>query len=82
MLMSNQEFRNEYLYSITMGHVGRMLARGLITEEEYQEVNRRMKETYNPVSDGLILESDLQTRKNRAIMGTGKEAGSLENKED
>ena len=82
MRMSNQEFRNEYLYSITMGHVGRMLARDLITEEEYQEVNRRMKEKYNPVSDGLISESDLQTRKNRAIMGTGKEAGSLENKED
>ena len=58
MRMSNQEFRNEYLYSITMGHVGRMLARGLITEEEYQEVNRRMKEKYNPVSDGLISESD------------------------
>ena len=80
--MSNQEFRNEYLYSITMGHVGRMLTRGLITEKEYQEVNRRMKEKYNPVSDGLISESDLQTRKNRAIMGTGKEDGSLENKED
>ena len=82
MRMSNQEFRNEYLYSITMGHVGRMLTRGLITEKEYQEVNRRMKEKYNPVSDGLISESDLQTRKNRAIMGTGKEDGSLENKED
>ena len=65
MRMSNQEFRNEYLYSITMGHVGRMLARGLITEEEYQEVNRRMKGKYNPVSDGLISESNLQTGKNR-----------------
>ena len=82
MRMSNQEFRNEYLFSVTMGHVGRMLDRGLITEEEYQKVNRRMKEKYNPVSDGLISESGLQTRKNRAIMGVGKEAGSLENKED
>ena len=82
MRMSTQEFRNEYLYNVTMGHVERMLARGLITEEEYQKVNRWMKEKYNPVSDGLISESDLQTRKNRAIMGTGKEAGSLENKED
>ena len=82
MRMSNQEFRNEYLFSVTMGHVGRMLDRGLNTEEEYQKANRQMKEKYNPVSDGLISESDLQTRKNRAIMEVGKEAGSLENKED
>lgn len=82
MNMSDHEFRNEYLFSVTMGHVRRMLEKGLITEEEYREVSRRMKEKYRPVTDGLISESDLQIEKKRAIMGIGKEAGKLENKED
>ena len=66
MRMSNQEFRNEYLFSVTMGHVGRMLDRGLITEEEYQKVNRQMKEKYNPVSDGLLSENELLCTGKRA----------------
>ena len=82
MNMSDPEFRNEYLFSVTMGHVRRMLEKGLITEGEYREACRRMKEKYCPVTDGLISESDLQIGKKRAIMGTGKEAGNIENKED
>ena len=66
MYMSKQEFRNEYIYSVTMAHVRRMLEQGLISEEEYQEMNTRMKEKYHPVTDGLIAESDLQCPQNRA----------------
>ena len=74
MRMTDQEFRNEYLYTTTMTHIRGMLDNGLISEEEYWRINARMKEKYHPISDGLILESDLLCRQNRANMGAGKEA--------
>jgi len=82
MRMSNQEFRNEYLYGVTMGHIRGMLEKGLITEEEYREANDRMLKKYSPVSAGLISESDLLYRRSRANMGAGKEAGNVENQKD
>ena len=59
MRMSSEEFRNEYLYNSTMAQVRKLLEDGLISEEYYWQINTKMKETYRPISDGLISENEL-----------------------
>lgn len=59
MRMTEQEFRNEYLYTSTMAQVRKMLQDGLISEEDYWQINTKMKEKYRPISDGLISENEL-----------------------
>ena len=66
MRMTEQEFRDECIYSVTMSHVKTMLERGLITEEEYWQINSKMKARYQPISDGLVSENDLLCVRNRA----------------
>lgn len=61
MRMTEQEFRDECVYSVTMSHVKTMLERGLISEDEYWKINSKMKAKYHPISDGLVSENDLQT---------------------
>ena len=43
MSMTEQEFRDEYLYNSTMFQVGRMLEMGMITEADYCQINTQMK---------------------------------------
>ena len=62
MQFSQQEFRDEYRYSVIMTQYKSMLQRGLITESDFQMLNRKYKEKYNPVTDGLIAEFDLHLR--------------------
>jgi hypothetical protein len=66
MRMTEQEFRNEYLYTSTMAQVGRMLRDGLISEEDYWQINTKMKAKYRPISDGLISENELLCVRKRA----------------
>ena len=68
MRMNEQEFRAELVYSVTMAHVKTMLEKGLISEEEYWQINTKMKEKYRPISDGLVSENDLLCAQNRALM--------------
>ena len=56
MRVSKKEYREEILYLLTMVQVRKMLRTGLISEEEYRRMNRKMKDKYHPVSDGLLLE--------------------------
>lgn len=72
--MTKQEFHAESTYAVTMSHILGMLREGLITPEEYRQMNNRMKEKYHPVSDGLIFETDLILVGKRVIMSAGKEA--------
>ena len=51
MRMNEQEFRDELVYSVTMAHVKTMLEKGLISEEEYWQINTKMKKKYRPISD-------------------------------
>ena len=64
--MNEQEFRDELVYSVTMAHVKTMLEKDLISEEEYWQINTKMKETYRPISDGLVSENDVLCARNRA----------------
>ena len=57
MNMSNQDFRNEYLYGATMRHIRGMLEKGLISAEEYREAEERMRKKYRPTSGGLLTET-------------------------
>ena len=62
MQFSQQEFRDEYRYSVIMTQYKHMLQRGLITESDFQMLNKKYKERFNPVTDGLIAEFDLHLR--------------------
>lgn len=57
--MNEQEFRNERLYNATMIQVKKLLQMGLISEQNYWQINTKMKAKYRPVSDGLISENEL-----------------------
>lgn len=70
MMMTQQEFRSEAIYSVTMSHVKTMLERGLISEDEYWVINTKMKEKYRPISDGLVSEIDLISGRSRALIGS------------
>ena len=47
--MSKEEFRNERLYQTTMHIVRQILEQGIITEEEYHEVEAIFLKKYRPV---------------------------------
>ena len=66
MRMTEQEFQDECIYSVTMSHVKTMLKRGLISEKEYWKINTKMKGRYQPISDGLVSENNLLFVRNRA----------------
>ena len=66
MTMTEQEFRNEAIYSVTMSHVKTLLQRGLITVEEYRKINENLKAKYHPISDGLVSELALTYPQTRA----------------
>lgn len=66
MRMTQEEFRNERIYTATMVQVKKMLSLGLITAADYWRMNTKMKEKYRPISDGLVSEIDLICAKNRA----------------
>ena len=79
MRMTEQEFRDECIYSATMSRVKTMLAKRLITEDEYWKINEKMKARYHPVSDGLVSENDLLCVRNRGLMVSGRRRGNAEN---
>jgi len=66
MMMTEQEFRNEYLYSSTMVQVRKMLEMGMITEGDYCRIDTKMKGKYLPVCDGLLSEAWRKYPQNRA----------------
>ncbi len=47
--MTKEEFHNEKMYQATMALARQMLREGLITEEEYREVEAVFLKKYKPV---------------------------------
>ena len=47
--MSHEEFRNEKLYQATMHIARKMLAEGIISDEEYARVDKMFLEKYHPL---------------------------------
>ena len=64
--MTENEFRNERLYNATMAQVKKLLRKDLISISDYWQINTKMKEKYQPVSDGLMSEYELLCFGNRA----------------
>ena len=54
--MSKEQMTNEKLYQATMSMVRRMLAEGLITEEEYRQIDTMFLEKYRPLFGTLFSE--------------------------
>ena len=57
--MSEDEFRRERLYQRTMSVFKKMLEDGLISKEEYAEIDTRMTEKYSPKYGSLLARIDL-----------------------
>nr|WP_178139594.1 SHOCT domain-containing protein [Butyricicoccus pullicaecorum] len=54
--MSKEQLTNEKLYQATMSMVRKMLAEGLISEEEYRQIDTMFLEKYRPVFGTLFSE--------------------------
>lgn len=54
--MSKEQLTNEKLYQATMSMVRRMLEKGLISEEEYRQIDTMFLEKYRPVFGTLFSE--------------------------
>ncbi len=55
--MSEEQFQNEKLYQATMGIARNMLKNGVISEEEYRQIDTIFLEKYRPVFGTLFSES-------------------------
>lgn len=52
--MSKEEFKNEKLYQTTMHLVRKMLSEGIISEDEYRQIDTIFLEKYQPVFGTLF----------------------------
>ena len=57
--MSKEEFRNEKLYQTTMHLARKMLEEGIISEEEYRQIDTIFLEKYKPVFGTLFSDLSL-----------------------
>ena len=57
--MTSDALKRECQYESVMHHVKRMLRSGLITRQEFQEIEARFRVKYKPVSGGYIVQADL-----------------------
>ena len=57
--MSKDEFRNEKLYQTTMHLARKMLEEGIISEEEYRQIDTIFSEKYQPTLGTLFADIDL-----------------------
>ncbi len=57
--MSERKMQNEKLYQATMAITRSMLNQGLITEEEYRQIDTIFTEKYAPSSGTLFSDIDL-----------------------
>ena len=57
--MSKEEFRNEKMYQATMNIARKMLTEGIISEEEYCQIDTIFKEKYSPIFGTLFSDISL-----------------------
>ena len=71
--MSKEEFRNEKLYQTTMHLARKMLEEGIISEEEYRQIDTIFLEKYKPVFGALLSDISLTSGASRVMYSVGKE---------
>ena len=74
MRMTNEEFDREKRYQVVMLFIRKMLSEGLITEEEYCQIDTKYREKFLPITGDLLSGRTLLSSPNRANMVAGKEA--------
>ena len=52
--MTNEQFERERRYRVAISVAAAMLKQGLVTEDEYCMINKRMIEKYKPFFGGLV----------------------------
>ena len=66
--MNKNELERELIYHQTMVIAQEMLQKGLVTREEYCEIETHFRNKYLPVSDGLVIENRLMISEDRGNM--------------
>lgn len=74
MQMTAEEFDREKRYQLIMYFVRKMLLRGLITEEEYYQIDTKKRAKFLPITSDLLSGRNLLYTLGRANMEAGKEA--------
>ena len=74
MRMTEEEFSRESLYQVLMHFIRKMLTDGLISEEEYCQIDTKYREKFLPITGDLLSGRALLSSPNRANMVAGKEA--------
>lgn len=59
--MTKEEFRDQMMYQATMNMALRMLSEGIITEEEYNQIEEYFAAKYSPVYGTLFSSLSLIT---------------------
>ena len=80
--MTKEQFENERKYQGTMAIAESLRRRGVISDEEYCQIDTRMKEKYRPITGDLLSRRSLIYAADRGLIDTGKEAYNAENNED
>lgn len=57
--MSKDEFKNEKLYSATMHMAKTMLKQGLISKEQYAQIDTKFTNKYAPSLSNLFIQIEL-----------------------
>lgn len=83
MRMTGEELSREAQYQATMHWVRKMLEEGLISEEEYRQIDTKNRQKLRPKTGNLLSGKFLIEARNRANMTAGKEDfDHAENNED
>jgi len=82
MQLTQEEFDREKRYLGLMHFVKQLLRDGLITEDEYRTISEDYARTYSPKTGVLLARIDLLCEPKRVMNSAGKEAKTLESKQD
>lgn len=74
MRMTQEEFDRERRYQTVTYFLKQLLQRGLISEEEFCQIDTRNREKFKPFTGTLLSGKFLLCTENRVNMGAGKEA--------
>lgn len=74
MRMTEEEFDRERRYQTIMHFVRKMLDEGLISEEEYREIDTRNRQKLRPKTGDLLSGKFLLCASDRGNITAGKEA--------
>ena len=74
MQMTQDEFDRERRYQVIMHFVRKMLEEGLISEEEYCQIDTKYREKFLPVTGDLLSGIALLSATHRGNMSPRKEA--------